>query len=238
MKEYELLPVGDHAVLIEFGNVIDEEINKKVIIFSNSIRRHSITGVIDVLSTYRSVMVFYDNSKTNFFRLKKTINKISISKDNSTDVKARKLLIPVCYEDKYSKDLYDMESALGLSKDEIINIHSEGEYKVFMLGFLPGFVYLGGLDKRIHMPRLETPRTTIPERSVGIGGNQTGVYPMESPGGWRLIGKTPVDFYNPQNTEPILCQPGDYIKFFKITSSEYKAIRTDVQQGNYIVDVI
>ena len=238
MKEYEILPVGDQAVLIEFGNVIDEEINKKVIMISNSIRNHSITGVIDVLSSYRSVMVFYDNSKTNFFRLKKTIKKISITKDNSTDVKARKLLIPVCYEDEYSIDLYDMESALGLSKDEIISIHAECEYKVYMLGFLPGFVYLGGLDKRIHMPRLVTPRTTIPERSVGIGGNQTGVYPMESPGGWRLIGKTPVDFYNPQKAEPILCQPGDYIQFFKITSSEYKAIRTDVQQGNYVVDVV
>lgn len=238
MYEYEILPVGNQAVLIEFGNVIDEEINKRVITISNSIRRHNITGVIDILSTYRSVMVFYDNSKTNFIRLKKIIKKISITEDNFMNVKTRKLLIPVCYEDEYSKDLYDIESVLELSKNEIISIHSEGEYKVYMLGFLPGFVYLGGLDKRIHMPRLETPRTKIPERSVGIGGNQTGVYPMESPGGWKLIGKTPVDFYNPQKKDPILCKPGDYIKFFKITASEYKTIRNDVQQGNYVVELV
>lgn len=106
-----------------------------------------------------------------------------------------------------------MADQLGMSETEIINIHKSVDYKIYMPGFLPGYVYLGGLDERIHMPRLDVPRTKIPERYVGIGGNQTGVYPMESPGGWRLIGSTPLNFYNLVNNPPVLCEAGEYIRF-------------------------
>lgn len=238
MEEYKVLPVGDQAMVIEFGSSIDDIINQKVVKLSSILRNQRIPGIVDIMSTYRSVMIFYDKTKTNFYRLSKIVKKYSSKEQKEINIETRTLLIPCCYEDEYSKDLDDMESALDLSRSEIVNIHSERAYKVYMLGFLPGFVYLGGLDRRIHMPRLKTPRLKIPERSVGIGGNQTGVYPMESPGGWRLIGKTPVDFYNPRKEKPILCQAGDIIKFFSVTSSEYRAIRNDVINERYEVEIV
>ena len=114
-----------------------------------------------------------------------------------------------------------------------MQIHQSVDYKIYMLGFLPGFVYLGGLDERIHMPRLSVPRTKIPARSVGIGGNQTGVYPMESPGGWRLIGRTPLSFYDQTNDPPVLCKAGEYIRFAAVTEREYELIRQDVVNKVY-----
>ena len=131
-----------------------------------------------------------------------------------------------------------MADQLGMSETEIINIHKSVDYKIYMLGFLPGFVYLGGLDERIHMPRLDVPRTKIPERSVGIGGNQTGVYPMESPGGWRLIGSTPLNFYNLVNNPPVLCEAGEYIRFEPVTKQEYQSSRRDVEKGSYKAEFV
>ncbi|MBQ2047711.1 MAG: 5-oxoprolinase subunit PxpB, partial [Schwartzia sp.] len=123
------------------------------------------------------------------------------------------------------EDLIDMEKVTGLSREEIVKIHSGTDYRVYMLGFLPGFAYLGGLDERIAAPRLKTPRLSIPAGSVAIGGNQTGVYPIASPGGWRIIGSTPIEFYNPNREEPILCKAGDYIRFVPIGEDEYDEIR-------------
>ena len=115
----------------------------------------------------------------------------------------------------------------GLSEKEIIDIHAGTEYRVYMLGFLPGFVYLGGMDERIAAPRLKTPRVSIPAGSVGIGGSQTGVYPMASPGGWRLIGMTPTPFYDPTSENPVLCEAGDYIRFVPITPDEYERMKKE-----------
>lgn len=121
---------------------------------------------------------------------------------------------------------------------EIIKIHSSVDYKIYMMGFLPGFVYLGGLDKRIEMPRLKSPRVRILPGAVGIGGNQTGVYPLASPGGWRLMGGTPVDFYDPYREDPILCKAGEYIRFVPITIGDYYDIRHMIVKGEYQVEVV
>ena len=133
-------------------------------------------------------------------------------------------MIPVCYEDPYAPDLTDVCTLTKLSREEVIAIHTGTDYPIYMLGFLPGFPYLGNMDPRIEAPRLDSPRTRIPAGSVGIGGKQTGIYPLDSPGGWRLIGQTPVKVYDPERSEPILYQAGDYIRFYPVTAQEYAVI--------------
>lgn len=141
--------------------------------------------------------------------------------------------IPVCYDLTFGEDLNQMSTSLGLSVEEIINLHSNGLYTVYSLGFLPGFAYLGGLDKRLHITRKAEPRLKIPKGAVGIGGEQTGIYPQESPGGWQLIGRTPIEMFNPLAKEPCLLNPGDKIKFEKITKTEFNEILSKLKSGNY-----
>ena len=131
-----------------------------------------------------------------------------------------------------------MEKLTGLDRDEIIAIHSATDYKIYMLGFLPGFVYLGGLDKRIEVPRLKTPRVKIRKGAVGIGGNQTGIYPMDSPGGWRLMGATPIDLYDENRETPILLAAGEYIRFVPISILDYYDIRQEILKGTYRLEVV
>lgn len=232
--EKRILPAGDSAMVVEFGTEIDDEINKHVMILSKLIKEKKIKGVREVLPTFRSLMIFYDYKKISFGKLKRIVEKMETMQGNTSDDKFRTLLVPCCYDQKFGLDLEDMTALCDLSKEEIIKLHSEVDYKIYMLGFLPGFVYLGGLNPKICAPRLNTPRTKIPKGSVGIGGTQTGVYPVDSPGGWRLIGSTPIDFYNPKLEKPILCNAGEKIKFVPISAGEYDQIKNDVEKGTYI----
>lgn len=231
--EVRYLPAGDEAMVIEFGKTIDEEINNRVISMATSIRNKRIKGVREILPTYRSLMVFYNPKKISYIRLVSTVKALGFKENEGEEEEKKTLIVPCCYDDSFGPDLSDMSKELGLTKEEIVKIHSEKKYKIYMLGFLPGFVYLGGLDKRINIPRLQTPRTKIPARSVGIGGAQTGVYPVDSPGGWRLIGSTPLDFYDIKREDPILCEAGEYIRFRPVSKPEYSDIRRDIEVGNY-----
>ena len=146
--------------------------------------------------------------------------------------------IPVCYGGEFGPDLATIAEHAGLSEQEVIDIHTSTDYLIYMLGFLPGFTYLGGLDERIHTPRLANPRIRIPAGSVGIGGSQTGIYPMDSPGGWQLMGLTPVKTYDPDREVPILVEAGDYIRFVPVDRAEYDRIKTEVEQGTYRVRIV
>ncbi len=146
---------------------------------------------------------------------------------------ARVIKIPVCYCEQFGEDLAFVAKHAGMSTDEVIRLHSGTDYLIYMLGFLPGFAYLGGLDKRLVTPRLESPRTLIPQGSVGIGGEQTGIYPIASPGGWQLIGRTPVRPYDAKRQPPILYNAGDYIRFVPISLEEYSRIEALVKNGEY-----
>lgn len=238
MTNVKFFPAGDHAMVVEFGSIIAENINQKVHALAGWIEEKQIEGVVELLPTFRSLMIYYDCHVVSFERLKRKVSEFDDTKVSAGAEKKKIIKVPCCYGARFGSDLHDMEKILGIDKDEIIRIHSSVCYKIYMLGFLPGFVYLGGLDKRIEVPRLSSPRVKINPGSVGIGGNQTGVYPVASPGGWRLIGGTPLDFYDPDREKPILCNAGEYIRFVPIHIDEYYDIRHLVLKGQYEPEVI
>ena len=238
MTNVKFFPAGDHAMVVEFGSIIAENINQKVHALAGWIEEKQIEGVVELLPTFRSLMIYYDCHVVSFERLKRKVSEFDDTKVSAGAEKKKITKVPCCYGARFGSDLHDMEKILGIDKDEIIRIHSSVCYKIYMLGFLPGFVYLGGLDKRIEVPRLSSPRVKINPGSVGIGGNQTGVYPVASPGGWRLIGGTPLDFYDPDREKPILCNAGEYIRFVPIHIDEYYDIRHLGLKGQYEPEVI
>lgn len=238
MIDARFLAAGDSAMVVEFGDMIDEEINNRVHALAAIIEKENIKGVIEVLPTFRSLMVVYDYQIITFDRLKEVIQGFDLKTAGTVAGPKRIIEVPCCYGARFGVDLGDMEKLTGIDRDEIIKIHSGVDYKIYMLGFLPGFVYLGGLDKRINAPRLKSPRLKIAPGAVGIGGSQTGVYPIASPGGWRLIGGTPLDFYNPERSEPVLCKAGEYIRFKPVNIDEYYDIRQLVIKNQYEPRVI
>ncbi|MGN0545338.1 MAG: 5-oxoprolinase subunit PxpB [Acutalibacteraceae bacterium] len=238
MNETLFLPAGDSAVNVEFGRTIDPEINKKIRSLSDSLSRKPIRGVTECIPTFRSLLVCYDPLQTGgealIKKLKKRIDKL----DSAAGASKRVFKIPVCYGGEFGEDIAFVASHAGLTEQEVIDIHTSRDYLIFMLGFLPGFAYLGDMDKRLHTPRLSNPRTSIPAGSVGIGGEQTGIYPLASPGGWQLIGRTPVRPYDPEAEQPILYSAGDYIRFFSVDEQEYRRIEQLVERGEYECEVI
>lgn len=228
-----ILPVGDCAVTVEFSDSISEEINRKIRIFYENISKENIKGITDVVPTFRSVLISYDPRLVLYRNLCKKLEKYLYMTSGKDDKKKRIVLIPVCYEGEYGPDLKFVAEHAGLSQEEVIEIHTSRDYLVYMLGFQPGFPYLGGLDERIFTPRLSVPRTLIRAGSVGIGGEQTGLYPLASPGGWQIIGTTPVKAYNPKKTPSIPYEAGDYIRFYPISKEEFSEIEQEEARGTY-----
>lgn len=220
--ERTILPAGDQALVVEFGNEISENLNRRVQLLNKKIKSLGISGIMETVPTFRSLMVVYDPEKASFEKLKKILSDIRLDPETEGTAGGRVVEIPVCYGGEFGEDLSDVAAHAGLTEEEVIALHSSKEYNIYMLGFLPGFPYLGGLDRRLHTPRLENPRTRIPAGSVGIGGEQTGIYPLDSPGGWRLIGRTPLKLYDPEREEPFLFDAGDNIRFVPITREEYE----------------
>jgi len=213
------LPAGDSALIVELGDEISEECNERAIALSGEIT--GIRGVSEVVPTYRSLLVYYDPLITSFDEL------VENGKEKMRTLKMRRMRgktfeVPVCYGGDFGPDLGFVARHNSMSEEEVIRAHHSRDYRIYMMGFLPGFPYLGGMDERIATPRLENPRTKIPAGSVGIAGKQTGIYPLESPGGWRIIGRTPMKLYDPDADDPVPMRAGDVIRFVRISREEYE----------------
>jgi KipI family sensor histidine kinase inhibitor len=230
-EKAQYLICGDSALNIEFGNEISEEINKKIRVAAALIENREISGISEVVPTYRSLMIHYDPLIIEYEEL------ISILKGIEENIKNVELYspeiieIPVLYGGQYGPDIENVVMHNKLTVEEVIKIHTSAEYLIYMLGFTPGFPYLGGMDKRIATPRLHSPRTKIPAGSVGIAGEQTGIYPVQSPGGWQLIGSTPIELFNPDSENPILLKSGNHIVFKSIDEEEYMKIKEEVKNN-------
>ncbi len=236
MAGFRFLPVGDCALSVEFANEISEETNAKVRALALALKRENINGVLEWVPTYRALLIYYDPCVITCRRLVFTLRLIVravITRGLYTESGKRTWEIPVCYGGVYGEDLPFVAAHAGITPEEAVRIHSAFAYRIYMLGFLPGFTYLGGLHSRIHTPRLTTPRTRIPAGSVGIGGEQTGIYPIASPGGWQLIGRTPLRPYDPRRETPILFEAGDYLKFLPVDEARYLEIEKQVEAGTY-----
>lgn len=230
-------PVGDSAVSLSFGNVICPETNRRIRSFCRALEQHPITGMTETLPTFCSVMICYQPLDISYHSLVRQLKKRLRNLKAQEKEQGRIFQIPVCYGEDLGEDLSFVAANAGLTPEQVIELHSGRDYLIYMLGFLPGFAYLGGLDSRLFTPRLEIPRTRIPAGSVGIGGEQTGIYPLDSPGGWRLIGRTPLRPYDPDRSDPILYRAGDSIRFFPVSRAEYEGIAHQVEKGCYQVKV-
>lgn len=233
MQKIKILTAGDSSLLVEFGSEISPEVNQRITATVQLMKEQHIEGVVDLIPAFTSLLVNYDPRVISYEEIRKRISCLVRLEASAKEKRRRILEIPVCYGGEYGPDLEAIAANAGLSPEEVIRIHSSQDYLIYMLGFLPGFAYLGGLDKRIHTPRLANPRIKIRAGSVGIGGSQTGIYPLDSPGGWQLLGMTPVKTYDPDREEPILYQVGDYIRFVPVEEAQYKEIEKAQECGTY-----
>lgn len=226
---------GEHAILISWEAVIDAKINQKVLKMDAFLNEKFKAEVIETVTTYNSLAVFLkiDLSVKSFIKkIEKEYSEISVFSSDAAFI----FKIPVCYDAEFALDLNYVATFHSISEEQVIKLHTEAIYKIYFLGFLPGFPYLGGLPKALHTPRRVSPRQIINEGSVAIGGAQTGIYTFPSPGGWHIIGKSPLQFFNVENSVPALLQAGDYIQFVQVNKSQMKRIETEVQLGIYHIE--
>ncbi|ADE69511.1 MULTISPECIES: 5-oxoprolinase subunit PxpB [Priestia] len=232
-------PLGDSALVITFGDSIQYDIHKQIKTYKDSIESNPFPGFVECVPAFTNLTIFYNplevvaavgkKQKKEFVSPFEVVSSIVQSKleneQTEKELNHRTVSIPVCYGGEYGPDLEYVARHHNLTTEEVISIHSEGEYLAYMIGFAPGFPFLGGLSERIATPRRPSPRTSIPAGSVGIAGMQTGVYPISTPGGWQLIGQTPIKLFLPEQNPPSLLQAGDIIKFEPISKEEYQEMQ-------------
>ncbi|MEI4526894.1 5-oxoprolinase subunit PxpB [Priestia megaterium] len=231
-------PLGDSALVITFGDSIQYDIHKQIKTCKDSIELNPFPGFVECVPAFTNLTIFYNplevvaavekKQKKEFVSPFEVVSSIIQSKleneQTEKELNHRTVSIPVCYGGEYGPDLEYVARLHNLTPEEVISIHSEGEYLAYMIGFAPGFPFLGGLSEKIATPRRPSPRTSIPAGSVGIAGMQTGVYPISTPGGWQLIGQTPIKLFLPEQNPPSLLQAGDIVKFEPISKEEYQEI--------------
>lgn len=237
MESVKIKLTGDTSLLVEFGNEISYEINAKVRAFNILLKKNNIAGIVETVPTYRSVTIHYKPEIIRYKELAERLEVIIASIDDVEFEPAVVVEVPVLYGGDEGPDLEYVAKYNNKTPHEVIEIHSSTEYLIYMLGFTPGFTYLGGMSKEIATPRKQTPRVKIPAGSVGIAGEQTGAYPIDSPGGWQLIGQTPVKLYDPNRENPILLEAGQYVKFVPIDRETFVRIKEQAENGTYECNV-
>ena len=234
MEPLKYLSQGETGLVVEFGNAIDPAVNTRVHDLARRVGAECGNVVEAVVPTYRSFLIFFDPLLISRQEFVEKIEKLAAAPADSTTAAAVKtVLIPTLYGGEAGPDLEFVAGHNQLTPAEVVQIHSSVPYRIYMIGFTPGFPYLGGMSEKIAAPRLKTPRTKIPAGSVGIAGTQTGLYPVESPGGWQLIGRTPLQVFNPRSEQPFIYSAGDFLQFQPVTADEYELIRQDVANGVY-----
>lgn len=211
--------------MVQLAERIDNDAFERVQAFSQLLGQASIPGLIEHVPAYTTVTIYYDPLRTNHEDTRVAVEQLLSEVQPNAPLAARTIEIPVCYGGEFGIDLEYVAQHHGITADEVIAIHSAATYRVHMLGFVPGFPYLGGMSERIATPRRDTPRLIVPAGSVAIGGSQTGVYPLETPGGWQIIGRTPLALFRPAEDPPTLLSPGDTVRFRSIASEEFAALR-------------
>ncbi|MCI9027676.1 MAG: 5-oxoprolinase subunit PxpB [Lawsonibacter sp.] len=234
MADVRFLTTGDTSLCVEFGNEISPTLNTKIRAFTIALSGSGIPGIVETVPTYRSLMIHYDPEVIRYAPLLDRLRSLLDQLDRVSVPPSEVLEIPVLYGGDVGPDLDFVARHNSKTPEEVVKIHTSAEYLIYMLGFTPGFTYLGGMSQEIAAPRLKNPRVKIPAGSVGIAGSQTGVYPIDSPGGWQLIGRTPVRMYDAGRDKPILPEAGQYIKFYPIDQAEFDAIAAQEAAGGYV----
>jgi inhibitor of KinA len=226
---FTISPLGDSSLVINYGSIIEENLNRKVLATSHAIKEACFVGVKDIVPAYSSITVHYDvvavrkkyRHQPAFVTIKEQLETLLFQSIKDLKQTIRRSKIPVCYAPKYALDLNEISQLASLATDEIVKLHTSKKYRVYMVGFLPGFAYMGEVDERIAVPRKQEPRLQIEEGYVGIAGKQTGIYPLTSPGGWQIIGRTPVKLFDKNKEQPVLFKAGDEVEFYSISEDEF-----------------
>ena len=223
---FRLLAAGDTALTVELGDAVDPRINARVLSLDRALAEANLAGVVETVPTYRSLQIHFDPERLDAGDLHRTIERLSATLDDEAPP-GRLWTVPVAYGGEHGLDLESVAERTGLATDEVIARHMGGDYRVYMIGFQPGFTYLGGLDPKLHLPRRETPRLKTPAGTISIGGIQAAVASIEAPSGWHLLGRTPVRAFDPARADPFLFRAGDRIRFERIAHDDYERLAAD-----------
>ncbi len=233
MTDFRILQAADSALVIEFGSTIDRGISDRVLALAETVAAAKLPGVTAVAATFRSLSVNYDSLITTGAELEQAV--AALMKARASTSRIRRLWeIPACYDPELAPDIADVARSAGLSPAEVATLHAGTQYHVYMIGFVPGYPYMGDLPAPLRLPRRTDPRTRVPPGSVAIATSMTAVYPYESPGGWHLIGTSPVRFFDPASPRGALLSPGDAVKFLPVTSRQFADIKHAVERNDYV----
>lgn len=231
----EVKQYAEDALTINLGSKVDEKINRQLVQLKAAVTELELEGITDIVLSYTSLIIYFDVLKADSNKITAALKTLDLAELKDLEYAYKVVKIPVCYGGEFGPDIERFKEN-GLTPEEVINMHSNTEYLVYMLGFMPGFPFLGGLNEKLFKARLESPRTNIPAGSVGIGGQQTGMYPFDSPGGWNLLGRTPVPLYDSSREDAILYEAGDRIIYTVIDEAEYDRIKEAYGKGEYTVE--
>lgn len=236
-NDIHFFQISENAISLEFGDDINEETLGRISGLNECIKQNPFTGLLSTIPAYTTLTLYFNpvglmndqslKGSTTLDKISQYIKSINAETNTDQKIYSQIINIPVCYDPIFGFDLEELSSFYQLKKVEIIEIHSSAVYTVYMIGFVPGFPYLGGLSEKLTAPRRQNPRTAIPAGSVGIAGQQTGIYPLETPGGWQIIGRTPLKLFDVNRQQPSLLKAGDKLKFEQISLREFEQIERE-----------
>ena len=238
MKDFELTyhRFSEYSILVQWPQKIDKNILNDILVFKNHLLNSDIKSILQINNAYNSILIIYDTTIDNVYNEFLALKELYFARVSRKKRALRQWKIPVCYDDVFGIDLDEISKVKQLSKSEIIRLHSDVIYTVFFIGFLPGFLYLGGLDKRLFFPRKNSPRLKVEKGAVAIGNQQTGIYPNSSPAGWNIIGNSPLEFFNCESYLPCFAKAGDKIQFVPISIEAYNSILKAVKNGSHNIE--